>query len=265
MTEETAEHKKKRDRSPGYPGINLEKAIAKASILYREEGKHAAPVEVVLKHWGFPPKSSPGFIALSTLKKFGLLVDEGTGKDRAARISEDAFQILVDDVPNSTERLRLIQKAGLLPTIHKEIWDQYNGNFPSDSTVKVWLRNKGFTEKAAIDCIQEFHETLAYTKLTASDKMPPKAENKTQPEGELQMAPTPTIPTPAPAEPTPPTTQTAHASPPVTTTQTNRTVQIPLTGAPWALLQIPYPMTDANWAEMEEFLKLMRKPLTTAR
>ena len=41
------------------------------------------------------------------------------------------------------------------------------------------------------------------------------------------------------------------------------TVQIPLTGAPWAMLQVPYPMTNENWEEMENFLKLMRKPLTT--
>ena len=41
------------------------------------------------------------------------------------------------------------------------------------------------------------------------------------------------------------------------------TVQIPLTGAPWAMLQVPYPMTDEKWEEMESFLKLMRKPLTT--
>lgn len=42
----------------------------------------------------------------------------------------------------------------------------------------------------------------------------------------------------------------------------NRTVQIPLTGAPWALLQIPYPMTEENWAELEAFLKLLKRPLT---
>ena len=46
------------------------------------------------------------------------------------------------------------------------------------------------------------------------------------------------------------------------TAQVNRTVQIPLTGAPWALLQIPYPMTQENWKEMQSFLALMERPLT---
>ena len=61
---------------------------------------------------------------------------------------------------------------------------------------------------------------------------------------------------------TPPQTITPPESLAATKERTNRTVQIPLTGAPWVLLQVPYPMTEANWAEMEEFLKLMKKPLT---
>ena len=67
--------------------------------------------------------------------------------------------------------------------------------------------------------------------------------------------------------PKPRTTQIPSVSktsdqPTVDTTQVNRTVQIPLTGAPWALLQIPYPMTEENWEEMQSFLELMKRPLT---
>ena len=153
----------------------------------------------------------------------------------------------------------------MLPTIHKELWDQYGGKLPSDATLKVQLRNRGFTEKAATDFIEDFHKTIAYAKLTESDKMSPKAEDTKQPEGELQMAPVPTIIEPTPAEPITPETQKIQESPTATMSQTNRTVQIPLTGASWALLQIPYPMTEANWTEMQKFLELMKKPLTTAR
>ena len=44
----------------------------------------------------------------------------------------------------------------------------------------------------------------------------------------------------------------------------NRTLQVPLTGAPWVLLQIPYPMTEANWQEMMKHLELLKGPLTIA-
>ena len=51
-----------------------------------------------------------------------------------------------------------------------------------------------------------------------------------------------------------------------TTARVNRTVQIPITGCPlWVLLQIPYPMTEDNWEEMESFLKLMKRPLTESK
>lgn len=45
--------------------------------------------------------------------------------------------------------------------------------------------------------------------------------------------------------------------------RTNRTVQIPLTGAPWVLLQVPCPMTEANWDEMKKQLDLLKARLTT--
>ena len=50
--------------------------------------------------------------------------------------------------------------------------------------------------------------------------------------------------------------------PPSSTTTTTKTVQIPLTGTTWAMLQVPFPMTEDNWKEMEDFLKLMKRPLT---
>ena len=60
----------------------------------------------------------------------------------------------------------------------------------------------------------------------------------------------------------PPAVSKTSDQPKDDTTQVNRTVQIPLTGAPWALLQIPYPMTEENWEEMQSFLELMKRPLT---
>lgn len=39
-------------------------------------------------------------------------------------------------------------------------------------------------------------------------------------------------------------------------------VQIPLTGTTWAILQVPVPMSEENWRELLDFLKLMKKPIT---
>lgn len=241
MVEQQLEHKKKRDRSPGYPGIDLEEAISKASTLYRQESKHAAPVEVILQHWGYTSKkSSGGLVALAALKKFGLLMDEGTGKGRQARISEDAFHILVDDVPNSPERLRLIQKAALTPSIHQELWDQYAGNLPSDSTLKVQLRNRGFTERAATAFIEEFHHTISFAKLSASGAMSWHTE-ETPKEDNSRIPPLAKV--------------TQNAIPTV------RSFDIPLYGHEVASIKVPYPLSEDDWKQLEETLKLWKPTL----
>jgi len=48
-------------------------------------------------------------------------------------------------------------------------------------------------------------------------------------------------------------------------TQTVKQMPIPLTGASWGVLQLPFPMTPENWEELEDFLKLMKGPLTGTR
>ena len=96
--------KKAKERSPNYPGINLEAALEKARILREREGKHYAPIETVLKHWGYVPKSSGGLVALSALKKFGLIDDQGKGEKRQVKLSDLELKILLDDREESKER-----------------------------------------------------------------------------------------------------------------------------------------------------------------
>lgn len=40
-----------------------------------------------------------------------------------------------------------------------------------------------------------------------------------------------------------------------------RTLQLPLTSAPWMLLRVPYPMTDNNWEQMLATLEVMKAGL----
>src|SRR5947209_3318381 len=60
-------------RSPGYPAINLEDAIAKARVLYSHEKKNTTSVEVLSQHWNYRVTSSGAKLAIAALKKFGLL------------------------------------------------------------------------------------------------------------------------------------------------------------------------------------------------
>src|SRR2546426_2793118 len=115
----TEARKAPRDRSPSYPGIDLEDALRRGQVLYRAEKQHSTPVSAALAHWGFAPTSSQGQVVLAALKKFGLLEDDGRGPKREVRLTKDAVGIILDERENSTERQQAIQRAALTPPIHK--------------------------------------------------------------------------------------------------------------------------------------------------
>lgn len=63
----------------------------------------------------------------------------------------------------------------MAPTIHKEVWDHYEGDIPHDDILKdylLWERpeNSRFTEDAVDSFISRLRETLSYAKLTGDDK-----------------------------------------------------------------------------------------------
>src|SRR4030065_1722360 len=89
--------KTRRVRSPAYPGITLEEALRKAETIRKAEGKNEASVETILTHWNYRPMSGAGLVAFSALIKFGLMTDNGSGRNRNARLTDLALRILLDD------------------------------------------------------------------------------------------------------------------------------------------------------------------------
>ena len=169
---------KKRGRSPEYPGLNLEQALDQAKVLQNKERKNAAPINAILKHWNYAPKSGLGLRAIAALERFGLITSEGHGDNRKARISEDAFNILIDERPNSEDRVRLLQSAALKPTAHIEMWQAYGPDLPSDETIIIDLRNRNYTEAGAADFLDEYKSTLAFAKLDKTDTLSDSKDDK---------------------------------------------------------------------------------------
>ncbi|MBI5576385.1 MAG: hypothetical protein HY896_08475 [Deltaproteobacteria bacterium] len=162
-----ATHKKKRERSPGYPGIGLKDAIERARTLYFKEGKHAAPVQAVLSHWGYASKSGTGFLALAALKKFNLIEDEGAGAGRKVKLTNLAIKIIHN--PNEIERTQATQEAALAPAIHSELWEKYGGKLPSEESIKYHLKfERQFSEIGADEFYREFIDTISYARLGES-------------------------------------------------------------------------------------------------
>lgn len=172
MSEEKPTRKRRKGRSPAYPGLDLEAALEKARQLYQHEKDHPAPVETVLEHWGYAAKSGAGLVAVAALKKFGLLDDEGRGEARKANLTARALDIIHDEREDSAQRQRAIEEAALEPGIHQELYEKYDGNLPSDKNLRFHLiRERGFTENGADELIRELRATLEFARLSESDSL----------------------------------------------------------------------------------------------
>lgn len=243
--------KRKRGRSPSYPGIDLKEALERSHALYKAEGKHAAPVETILAHWGYKPNSGPGLVAIAALKKFGLLIDEGSGRNRKARLSDDATRFALDTRPESTLRHKALGVAALTPTVHRELWKAYGASLPSDANLRYELvTERGFTEAGADEFIPQYKRTLAFANLLDDGKLSVDEEDKTR-QGDNFMTP------PAALTETPPASPLAND----TARREPRVFPIPISDRESAALQVTYPLTPKGWAQMMKVLEAMKPGL----
>src|ERR1700683_3911035 len=167
------ESRKRRLRSPAYPYINLETAIARAQSFYDREGRNSAPIAVAAGHWNYETKSSAATQTAAALMSFGLMSDEGTGSKRRLKLTQDGLRILIDKRPDSTERTELIKRAALAPKIHQQIWEKW-GNEISDSNLRhslIFEWKPPFNENSVDGFIKELWHTIGYAKLTGPDKV----------------------------------------------------------------------------------------------
>ena len=246
MTTDTeSTQKRKRERSPSYPGIDLRDAIERAKVLYQRERRHFAPVAAILEHWGYTPNSSNGMVILASLKKFGLVDDEGTGDARQARITDLAFDILEDNPEDSAEKDAAIRKAALLPTIHRDLWNEYEGNLPSTATLKHQLKHQGFTDRAVDAFNAKFRATLTFAGLDRSRIISLEDSDKSEFESEDPLVTAVRTERRLPS----PTEQASQLS--------ENSIAIPVLLGPSRIATITIPM-DVNRTEWETIGRILR-------
>lgn len=245
MTIEENAIRKTKNRGASYPWIDLGEAIDKAVAFYRHERRNAAPVTVATSHWGYRPKASSGHLCVSALKKFGLMVDEGSNENRQVRLTDLAFRILLDSRDDSTERREALREAALLPKIHKQLWDRYGPALPSMGNLKTYLLLQlKCTEEGANDLIKEYKKTLAYAGLDKSDAI---SDNQGDEENDTLSTRTAVMPLHTVAAP-PPISRPVAASvfnnldgPKTSPHQLGSTLEIPvpLKGGVFFILKVP--------------------------
>jgi hypothetical protein len=247
--QDDANKKKKEGRSPGYPAIDLETAIKRAGQIKEEEQRHFAPLDAVVKHWGYSSQSGPFLGTLSALIKYGLLETKGKGKDRQVRITDLAWRILIDDRETSPERRKALKEAALNPAIHRKLWDRYEGDFPSVETFRILLLTEyKFMESAVKEFMREFERTIFYAKLDEHDILSGLEEDKKPPAKETFM---PDLFS-ARSSSKPQTTEKVVSDPEM------GTISFQLSPQKWVKVELPYQLNEAEWKRIIETLDVFK-------
>jgi hypothetical protein len=231
--------KKAAPRSPSYPFINLETAVARAGEFWAEEKQHSAPKAVAFSHWKYASKSSGAQRTLAALKAYGLLVDSG-GR---LQLTPRALKIVV---PGSPERAQALQEAALSPPEFKWLWGKYKESLPSPDTLQHELViERGYSEAAVNEFTSNYRETLRFAGLSGSAIMvEPKSDNGQTPlsghGGAMQSQ--------IHAAPPPPPLQPVGSLPPVT---------FPLPRGNMVEIRLKSRVTAKEFAQLKQLLDIL--------
>ena len=240
-------------RSPNHPVVDLKKAVERVGVLHKAYGMHAVPFSTFCKAFGYKQNSSGAAQLLASLKAYGLVNIDGMGDGRKIAVSQVADRI----VRNAPDRDALVRAAALTPQIHKDVWKHYEaeGALPHNDILHqylVWDRPAGsrFAEDAVRGFISRLRSTLNYAKITQADKTDAETQDPVDENDD---------PPPSPGD-------KARLSPVVPPVKNGSVVirdfPIPLMSGGIAVVQVPFPMTEADFNQLSATLKAWKPALT---
>jgi hypothetical protein len=195
-------------KQPGLPvpTISLEKAVELMGKVWEHEKRNAAPVPAILGHWGYGQKSSGGFQAVASLKRYGLLEEQGSSEQRTLKLTQLALDLLKNGPLDAKEYHRLLKVAAMNPKAHKELWEKYGSELPSDATLQSYLVfDRHLPEPAAKQFIRVYKETISFAKITGSDTVTEPITTEETPVSEINESkvtlPIPLVPKVTPLQP----------------------------------------------------------------
>jgi hypothetical protein len=183
------DYKGKKERSPSFPFISLQKAVERAEALNTAHRKEAARLSAVGQTWGYAAKSSGLLQTVAALKQFGLLEDLGSGEDRKVILTDLARRILLDTRPGAREQA--VREAARRPRLIAEYLGRWVPERPSDSHCLSELHlDRGFTEDAARLFLRIFDETVTFANLL-EDESPAESASESNDSSSMEINPAP--------------------------------------------------------------------------
>ena len=87
-------------------------------------------------------------------------------------VSDLARRIILDERPDSHERVQLVKEAALRPKLHKDLWEKWASNLPSDANIEYHLlADRGFNEKTVGGFIAGYKASLDFAGLINDGKL----------------------------------------------------------------------------------------------
>ncbi len=182
---------KKRKVSPRAPSMPLDEAIARVAKLYKEDGRHPAPVEVAMRHIGYSSKSGTAIAAIASLGYWGLVERPKDGMVMVTKAFED-----YEFTPDEAHKQELLVEFLRKPPLFASLLEQYKERLPSDATIRYDLIQRGFIPSSAATCMAVFKRSVEFVRYfdrrglaATSDE---HAETETAPLSEVavsQLAP----------------------------------------------------------------------------
>lgn len=170
-----------RDRSPAYPNVPLEVALARLVEFEAHFKRSAARPEKIGEAWGVKAKGFADRVA-AALRYFGLIEYQGAGKDRRIVVSDEGRKYL--RAQQDEIKREVIRAAALRPKSIADFWNEWGADRPADAAcLDELVLKSGFSEAGARKFLKVYDATISYAGLSASDKLPESREEAREDEG----------------------------------------------------------------------------------
>ncbi len=170
QTGQVVDDKIAKPRSANFPAISLEKCLRLANNLRGKYQRNMIPWPIAIKALGYSLKSSAGLQATASMRYYGLIDVQGLGINKKMKLSDSAYNILIDTRADSSERDRLIRDAALTPPIFQKLVEQFPETIPDSDLLGHELKiTYKIIESSVDDFIKVFTETMTFAKVYESD------------------------------------------------------------------------------------------------
>lgn len=160
------EQQKTRERSPSYPYIGLEQAIALVEKIYLQQKRSLVYAQAAMESIGYEPKGSTAGRILAALVSYGLVEGEGVKESRKIRVSANGQRLVILD-KSSAEWLECARQAARSPKIFSDLFELWSDGLPSDAAIKQFLiLEKRFNDNYVSAFIKNFRDTYEFARIT---------------------------------------------------------------------------------------------------